>query len=251
MYASAPSYSTRHLVLLYAMALIAVMLMGGCGKKNIPTSDPKKSTPSGTAPAKPHTYTIRGKTYTTMASAHGYTEEGLASWYGKDFHGKRTANGEVYNMYGMTAAHKLLPFGTRLRVTNLQNDKSIDVVVNDRGPFVKGRIIDLTHTGAQRLGMLGPGIARVRITALATVPSYTGDDMTGRFFVQIGAFSQRSNADALRTKLQNQGNTARVVRANSANFWRVQVGPYSKLSAARQSQRALARSFPNSFLVAD
>ena len=92
--------------------------------------------------------------------------EGIASWYGPDFHGRRTANGEIYNMYGMTAAHKTLPFDTMLRVTNLENGRSVVVRVNDRGPYAKGRIIDLSKSAAEKLQMIGPGTARVRLEVL-------------------------------------------------------------------------------------
>ena len=115
---------------------------------------------SGTRGTK--TYTVRGKTYRPYLSADGYREDGVASWYGRDFHGKTTANGERYNMYAMTAAHKLLPLGTKVRVTHLRNGKSIVVRVNDRGPFVGDRIIDLSYASAKELGMIGTGTARVR-----------------------------------------------------------------------------------------
>jgi rare lipoprotein A len=95
-----------------------------------------------------------------------YTSEGYASWYGPGFHGRKTANGERYNQYAMTAAHKSLPFGTKLRVTNLENDKQIVVRVNDRGPYIRGRIIDLSRKGAKQLAMLGKGTAKVRIETL-------------------------------------------------------------------------------------
>ena len=118
---------------------------------------------SGTRGTK--TYTVRGKTYRPYLSADGYREDGVASWYGRDFHGKTTANGERYNMYAMTAAHKLLPLGTKVRVTHLRNGKSIVVRVNDRGPFVGDRIIDLSYASAKELGMIGTGTARVRVEA--------------------------------------------------------------------------------------
>ncbi|MFV0423822.1 septal ring lytic transglycosylase RlpA family protein [Oleidesulfovibrio sp.] len=236
-------------ILLLVTAAVMLAFSGGCGKKVIaPTTQPA---PAPKGKQKPYTYSINGKTYTTMTSAHGYTEDGLASWYGKDFHGRKTANGEIYDMYGMTAAHKLLPFGTRLKVTNLENGKVINVVVNDRGPFVKDRIIDLTYTGAQRLDMVGPGIARVRIESLGDVPTYTNGEMTGRFYVQIGAFSKRDNAEALRSRMAANGKPARVVFAEDIGFWRVQVGSYSKLSAAEAARDSMRGEFPNSFILAD
>ena len=113
-------------------------------------------------------YTIRGVTYYPLVSARGFRETGIASWYGPGFHGKRTANGERYNMYAMTAAHKLLPMNTTVRVTNLRTGRSIHVRINDRGPFIPGRVIDLSKTAAARLGILAAGTGRVRVEAIDT-----------------------------------------------------------------------------------
>lgn len=111
-------------------------------------------------------YTVLGKTYVPYASAEGFEEIGIASWYGPGFHGKKTSNGEIFNTYGMTAAHKFLPFNTNIRVTNLENGKSCVVRVNDRGPFVDDRIIDLSQAAAQQLGMIKNGTAKVHLEYL-------------------------------------------------------------------------------------
>jgi len=111
-------------------------------------------------------YTVFGKRYVPLSSAEGFKQEGIASWYGKDFHGKKTANGERYNMYAMTAAHKILPMNTTVRVTNLSNGKAVYVRINDRGPFVDNRIIDLSYTAASRIGIIQMGTGRVRIEAI-------------------------------------------------------------------------------------
>ncbi|MBI3755918.1 MAG: septal ring lytic transglycosylase RlpA family protein, partial [Deltaproteobacteria bacterium] len=111
-------------------------------------------------------YQIDGKWYQPVDSSNGYEEEGIASWYGKDFHGKKTSNGETYNMYDMTAAHKTLPLGTYVKVTRLDNGKETIVRVNDRGPFVKGRIIDLSYKAASEIGIADSGTTRVKIAAL-------------------------------------------------------------------------------------
>lgn len=108
-------------------------------------------------------YTVAGKTYQPLKSADGYYETGIASWYGKKFHGRKTASGERYNQNKMTAAHKTLPFGTRLLVKNLENGKRVSVVINDRGPFSKGRIIDVSRAAAKKLDMINSGTARVQI----------------------------------------------------------------------------------------
>lgn len=119
-------------------------------------------TRAGNAP----TYTINGVTYRTKRSAVGYSEVGVASWYGRSFHGRPTANGETYDMYKMTAAHPTLPIPSYVRVTNQSNGKSVIVRINDRGPFVKNRIIDLSLAAAHRLDMVKKGIARVRVTSI-------------------------------------------------------------------------------------
>ncbi len=114
----------------------------------------------------PETYVIDGVTYRVMDTSDGYHEEGVASWYGGYFHGRRTSSGDVYDMYQMTAAHKSLPLPTYVRVTNLENGRSVVLRVNDRGPFVEGRIIDLSYAAATRLGMADQGTARVEVVAL-------------------------------------------------------------------------------------
>jgi peptidoglycan lytic transglycosylase len=117
-------------------------------------------------------YTVLGKTYYVMPSSEGFRQEGYASWYGKKFHGRRTSNGEVYDMYGMTAAHKTLPIPSYVRVTNQRNGISVVVRVNDRGPFHGDRIIDLTYTAATKLGFVGQGTAPVAIEVISPGQSY-------------------------------------------------------------------------------
>ena len=146
---------------LLCAVLVCAALLAGCGSGSW-----RKGGVPGTQP-----YTVRGKTYYPLKSAYGFVEEGVASWYGPGFHGKTTANGERYNQYAMTAAHKLLPLGTRVRVTHLGNGRSIVVRVNDRGPFIGDRVIDLSRAAATRLYMIGPGTARVRIQSLSGVPN--------------------------------------------------------------------------------
>ncbi len=145
-------------------------------------------------------YYVGGIKYYPISSADGFEETGIASWYGPGFHGKLTANGEKYDQKAMTAAHKTLPLPTFVRVENLENGKEIIVRVNDRGPFSKGRIIDLTEEGARRIGMLQKGTAKVRISVLSEDANcYVSkgkeiDLNTGDFAVQIGAFSVKDNA---------------------------------------------------------
>lgn len=115
-------------------------------------------------------YSVMGKTYWPVQSGLGFQEEGYASWYGIDFHGKKTATGEVYDMFSISAAHKTLPLGTKVRVTNMENGRELELVVNDRGPFVDGRIIDLSYASARLLGMADNGLARVRVTGIEENP---------------------------------------------------------------------------------
>lgn len=151
--------------------LLLPFCLSGCGSKKIP-SKPHISTTAKKKPRTPATqrpYVINGITYYPIPSAVGYREQGLASWYGEPFHGRRTSNGEVYNMFGPTAAHKTLPMQTMLLVRNLDNGRSTVVRVNDRGPFVRERIIDLSYTKAKELGVVARGTARVEIVALEAV----------------------------------------------------------------------------------
>ena len=204
---------------------------------------------SGTRGTK--TYTVRGKTYRPYLSADGYREDGVASWYGRDFHGKTTANGERYNMYAMTAAHKLLPLGTKVRVTHLRNGKSIVVRVNDRGPFVGDRIIDLSYASAKELGMIGTGTARVRVEAIETFGGASPGDMNGRFYIQIAALSSQASAQDLVRRLQNRNLGGRAFYAPSLGLWRVQAGPFNSLNRAEDLSDELNRQYPSNFVVAD
>lgn len=152
-------------------------------------------------------------------------ETGVASWYGGEFHGRATSSREVYDMNDMTAAHRTLPFGTYVMVTNLENDRSAVVRVNDRGPFVKGRIIDLSYAAARVLGLVGPGTARVRLDVLkgGRAPSAAG--APGAVWVQVGAFSVQENAYALRRRLEKDYPGVAVQRIETAHgvYFRVRV----------------------------
>ena len=235
------------------LTLCFCLLLNGCHFSRIGGSGSGSGGGSGGGAvrgSKP--YTNREITYYPLASGVGYSEEGIASWYGKDFHGKKTANGETYDMYGMTAAHKLLPFNTKLKVTNLSNGKSIVVRVNDRGPFVEQRVIDLTHTGATNLGMMGPGTARVRVESVGAVAGLSqAGDMKGTFYVQVGAFGQKENAKRLSERIKSTGKGSRYYYADMVSFWRVQVGPYSSLQHAESARSSLLGTYPNCFVVAE
>jgi rare lipoprotein A len=164
--------------------------------------------------------------------AIGWSQTGIASWYGEPFHGRTTASGEVYDMEAMTAAHRTLPFGTVLRVDNLDNGRTTTLRINDRGPFVGNRILDVSRRGARELDMVGPGTARVRITVTeAPEPRRCWD-------VQAGSFSGESNARALRDRLLARGEPARI-ELSPEGLHRVRVGPFETRDGADAAARRL------------
>ncbi len=219
----------------------------------------------GKTPATQKPYRIHGKKYVPIANARGFIQQGVASWYGKKFHGRKTSNGETYNMYAMTAAHKTLPMGTWVLVENLENHRKIKVRVNDRGPFVRGRIIDLSYSGAKKLGMVGPGTAKVRIRALGQATAYAGgtrspvefrpvDYWKGNFTVQVGAFKEKANAQRYRQKLSRVYINAHIVVHEDyrGRFYRVRIGKFSNLSHAEKFSLSLMdKGFGQVFAVAE
>lgn len=161
----------------------------------------------------------------------GYTETGLASWYGHPYHGRRAANGEIYDMEQMTAAHRTLPFNTWVRVQNLENHRTAEVRIIDRGPFVDGRVIDVSHAAARQLEFLGPGTARVRFTVvrLPEAPE------AALFAVQVGAFQDRRNAEGVRRRMEKRYGVARLsLREGTPSVWRVLVGSEPSENAAAE-----------------
>ncbi len=207
-------------------------------------------------------YTVNGQMYHPMASCEGFVQDGLASWYGPDFHGKKTSNGEIYNMHAMTAAHKTLPLGTSVRVVNQINGRQEIVRINDRGPFVGSRIIDLSYEAAKRLGVVGPGTAPVRIEALGIAQTDAQGNQTyissvnyesGNYAVQIGAFSLSDNAQRLASKYQQKLGSAVIKQGwvGGKLFYRVWVGRYESLTAAYAASDEFGRAgYGNSFVVA-
>ena len=167
----------------------------------------------------------------------GYTEEGNASWYGEPFNGRRASNGEIYDMYKLTAAHRTLPFDTMVRVTNLNNGKSTTVRITDRGPFVENRIIDLSLAAAREIDLIGPGVASVRVEVLGNNVDVT----TGFFTVQVGAFHDRGNAERLRDRLNASYSPIFVQQydAPEGTYYRVRVGKISGEDAAQHFSEQL------------
>jgi rare lipoprotein A len=192
----------------------------------------------------PPSYEVFGQRYVVLATAAGFTERGVASWYGPDFHGKNTSSGEAYDMYGMTAAHKTLPIPCYVRVTNLSNQRSVIVRVNDRGPFVANRIIDLSYTAAARLDMLRDGTAFVELAVLtpgensaawplgvqaAELPAPPA--ASSGLYAQVGAFASRDNALHLQSQLRSAGiaNVVLAEAATGAAVTRVRIGPLASV----------------------
>lgn len=221
--------------------------------------------PPQVAPGHPKPYKVNGSWYQPLPSATDFREVGLASWYGKKFHGRRTSNGEIYNMYAMTAAHKTLPLNTWVRVTRRDTGKSIVVRVNDRGPFVRGRIIDLSYTAAKKIEIVGPGTGRVEVVALgaAAKPSAGAAPPktfipqnydAGNFTFQVGAFSDRRNADRLKSELGKIYENAHVsvLDSDGTTLYRVRVGKYTSLSQIVEDEALLVRQgFTDAFVVAE
>ena len=167
--------------------------------------------------------------------AVGWTQTGVASWYGEPFHGRPAAAGETYDMDAMTAAHRMIPFGTRIRVDNRDNGRSVELVVNDRGPFVRGRILDVSRAGARALGMIGPGTAQVRITIVEM-----GDAVSARggcVLVQVASYRVRSSAEAKRDEVARAGYETAI--EPYADVYRVVAGPFATEAAARRAAEAL------------
>jgi rare lipoprotein A len=217
------------------LGILLATILGGCAHHHVssqppgqtpssasqPRTGPGASRPSGAPPATERQPAVPGE----------YVEEGVASWYGLPFNGRRTSNGEIYDMHELTAAHRTLPFNAVVRVTNLRNGKQTQVRINDRGPFVADRIIDLSLSAAEAIEMVGPGTAQVRLEIVAG-PNPTA----GVFAVQIGAFVKRENAQRLKAEMEARSFPVTIVTFDSANglLYRVRVGRLATEQAAGQ-----------------
>lgn len=195
-------------------------------------------------------YTVWGKSYTVLEDSKGYRTEGIASWYGKKFHGYKTSNGEVYDMYQLSAAHKSLPLPSYVLVTNLENNRQVLVRVNDRGPFHDERVIDLSYAAAMRLGMIEKGTAKVRLEAIDPVTWNGGMDtlanqLTPPVLVQVAAMSKPESAEKIRFNLSKKtGQAIRVVSSevNQRLLHKVQIGPVQTRSELQTLMRVLIKS---------
>ena len=209
-------------------------------------------------------YSALGKTYTPLAATGNYKERGSASWYGKKFHGQHTSIGDTYDMYGMTAAHPTLPVPSYARVTNLANGKSVVVRVNDRGPFLHDRIMDLSYAAAYKLGYVNQGSAEVEVESLAatgnapvaaaiepvkvetvaatTVMPVMESDTAGKVYLQLGAFRERQGAESFLAKMRAElGDSGKgIILQQKQGLTRVHIGPYASADAARRAANILA-----------
>ncbi|MFB0565438.1 MAG: septal ring lytic transglycosylase RlpA family protein [Candidatus Aminicenantaceae bacterium] len=177
----------------------------------------------------------------------GNVQTGLASWYGTDFHGKKTSSSEIFNMHDMTAAHKTLPFGTYVMVTNLNNGKSVMVRINDRGPFIRGRIIDISYAAAKVIDMVGSGVAPVRIEV---VREFSPPKLKQQYSVQVGAFIYKENAKALHRKLRNKFKNVHILTFSTSNqvYYRVRIRAKNASSANKIAQQLISEGY-NVFIV--
>lgn len=203
---------------IFCVSLLLCLTSYGCGRHRVRHAEkpskklvvlPKIPSDRGFRP-----YEINGERYYPLPDAEGFVQQGKASWYGKKFHGRPTASGEIFDMYQKSAAHKTLPLGTYVKTVNLSNKQGVVVRINDRGPFVKGRIIDLSYAAAKEIGMVGPGVVNVKIVAmgrevgkmaspLGEKPVLEIEDLArGEFTVQVGAFKHRANALRLGDRLR-------------------------------------------------
>ena len=249
----------RRRVAIVAVAA-AALTMAACGGSNLRDSAPSGSAAAPDLPGDPlprpeprsrygngPIYEVLGQTYRVMDSSSGYKERGVASWYGKKFHGRLTSNREPYDMYAMTAAHKTLPLPTYVTVRNLRNNKSVVVRVNDRGPFVHNRIIDLSYAAATKLDMVRDGTSLVEVTAISfdepqgdrpvrivepSEPPAPGQaparEDNLEIFVQVGAFGERANAERRRSALLSGGISDAFISADETStppMYRVRIGP--------------------------
>jgi rare lipoprotein A len=235
-----------------AAALVLVFAVAGCAGPRVRTPPPPPPPPvpaptpapvpaPGEAPAEepraksgnPAFYEVGGRRYVVLPTAAGYVERGMASWYGPDFHGGRTATGETYDMNAMTGAHPTLPLPTWVRVTHLGNGRSVVVRLNDRGPFSKNRIIDLSRAAAQQLDMIRAGTAMVEVQSLVPAASAPAAAGPAAYVAQAGAFGDRGNAEDLARRLREAGiEGVTIVEADvdGRQLFRVRAGPVSSLA---------------------
>ncbi len=240
----------RNIPSLAGAATIVCLLASSCGNKKVvsvppaPVPQQRPATPSGSSSG---SSSARRSIPKAAPLPVGYAEEGIASWYGIPYHGRQAADGEIYDMETLVAAHKLMPFNTWLRVTNLSNGKVVVVRIIDRGPFVDGRIIDLSKAAARQIDLLGPGITRVRLEVIAAPADVPANDF---YAVQVAAFSVYDNAEHARQVYAEKYGTAQLAKkVGSVTMWRVLVGKEPSVEAARKIANVLSADNPDVFIV--
>ncbi len=251
------SRTGRHAVILLA-CILCLFLLYGCGSK-------KQPAPGGTSPRTTRPYTVRGITYYPLATAKGYDACGIASWYGSRFHGRMTSSGELYNQNDLTCAHTILPLQSVVTVINMKNGKSVSVRVNDRGPFTKKRIVDLSRAAAEKLGIMGTGTAEVRVcspemlepgakpAAENAVPSSGAEpaaaDTAGQpYYVQIGVFRNLDNVRKTEASARNKGYDVRRLPVKGG-LVRLLLGPWYTLEEANRVLWKIDDDYPQAFLT--
>jgi rare lipoprotein A len=226
-----------------ALIAIAALTAAGCHKKA------KPRVPRSTRVSRP-----ARAAQPAIEARIGATERGIASWYGYPYHGRRAANGEIYDMEKLTAAHRTLPFETWIDVRNLTNGKSVKVRITDRGPFIEGRIVDLSKAAARIVDLIGPGVAEVLLTVIAppasAVPPPAEPVPADVFAVQVGAFREQERADALRAELARRFGIASILpMAGDPPMWRVLVGRAATLDAASVLLEKVLQAAPGAAFV--
>jgi rare lipoprotein A len=258
------SASRLHTVIHRSVLTCVVVLLGSCGVIS-PVVEQKDSAPlqpvdprilvdaipredAITRAGNKNPYTVLGKTYHLLPSSDGYSARGRASWYGTKFHGRPTANGEKYSLYGMTAAHRSLPIPAYVKVTNVQNNRTAIVRVNDRGPFHSERIIDLSYAAAVKLGFAEQGTAEVLVETIKPRQLPVEEELqvqqeqasNERYFLQVGAFKSLALANTLRADLlQKIPHEVSIKPSEPAGFYRVQLGPLTSISQVQQVSEQL------------
>ncbi|MFH1487314.1 MAG: septal ring lytic transglycosylase RlpA family protein [Pseudomonadota bacterium] len=213
----------------------------------------------------PPSYEVNGQRYYPLPDAEGFVQYGKASWYGRDFQGRPTSSGEIYDMYGESAAHKTIPLGTYVKVQNLSNGKEIVVKVNDRGPFVKGRVIDLSYAAGKELDMIGQGVVDAKVTALGREVEQSAskkdaqplveyqDPKRGEFTIQVGAFQSKTNAERLADRLKvlfDYVNVTTTADEKRTTLYRVHVSKSETLDQAGEIEKRLENmGFTEAFVV--
>jgi len=247
----------------FVVFIFSGLFFYGCARVSYP---PPPEKPPSKTPGYSKPYKVHGKWYRPITSSKDFRQKGKASWYGRKFHGRKTANGETYNMYAVSAAHKTLPLGTYVRVHNLKNNQKLDVRINDRGPFIQGRIIDLSYAAAKKLGIIGPGTAPVEIVALGrpagskagskAVRSYIPTDFyKGNFTFQVGAFKDQKNAVRMKNRLAllyKNTHVTRYYNPDHGYLYGVRTGRCTTLKKAQKYKKILReKGFEGVFTVAE